>query len=121
MMSIPIILFAYARPDHLRRTLECLRADQIPLIYAFSDGARTPDKEQAVQEVRQVLRTVDWCEMRLVERDRNYGLGVSIRAGVAEVFERHDSLIVFEDDLICVPGAYTYLAAALDHYRDDPR
>jgi hypothetical protein len=28
---------------------------------------------------------------------------------------------VFEDDLVCVPGTYDYLAAALDHYRDDPR
>ena len=120
-LPIPIVLFAYARPQMLQHTLECLRTNQVPLIYAFSDGTRTPDKEQAVQEVRQALRAVGWCDMRLTERDRNYGLGVSIRAGVAEVLKRHESVIVFEDDLICVPGTYAYLAAALNHYRDDPR
>jgi len=29
--------------------------------------------------------------------------------------------IVFEDDLICVPGTYAYLCAAMEHYRDDTR
>ena len=32
----------------------------------------------------------------------------------------HDSLLVFEDDLICVPGAYAFLCEALARYRDDP-
>jgi uroporphyrinogen-III decarboxylase len=35
---IPIVLFAYARPDHLQHTLNCLKADQVPLIIAFSDA-----------------------------------------------------------------------------------
>jgi len=118
---VPVVLFAYTRPHLLQRTLDCLRVNRAPLIYAFSDGAKTPDREPEVQAVRQILRAVDWCDMRLTERDRNFGLGVSIRAGVAEVFERHDSLIVFEDDLICVPGTYAYLAAALGQYRNDPR
>src|SRR5262249_8746572 len=57
----------------------------------------------------------------IVERDANLGLGLSIRTGAAEVFSKHDSIIVCEDDLVCVKGAYAYLCAALDHYRDDRR
>jgi len=53
--TIPIILFAYTRPDHLRRTLACLRENQVPLIYAFSDGPRTPDKAPLVAQVRDIL------------------------------------------------------------------
>ena len=34
---VPVILFAYARPAHLQKTLDSLRVNQIPLIYAFSD------------------------------------------------------------------------------------
>src|SRR6266702_2481552 len=62
MSAIPVVLFAYARPDHLRQTLDCLRVNQVPQIYAFSDGPRTPDKAPAVAEVRQTLRSIDWCE-----------------------------------------------------------
>lgn len=116
---VPIVLFAYARPDHLRQTLESLRANQVPLIYAFSDGPRTPDKEPVVSVVRQILRTIDWCEVVLCEREENLGLGRSIRTGVTSVLNKHDTVIVYEDDLICVPGTYQYLCAALEAYRDN--
>lgn len=118
---VPVVLFAYARPRHLRRTLDCLRENQVPLLYAFSDGPRTPDKAQDVTRVRDILHGVNWCEMILCERDTNLGLGRSILAGVKEVLGKHEAAIVFEDDLICVPGTYDYLCAALKHYRDEPR
>ena len=118
---IPIILFAYNRPDHLRQTLDCLRENQVPLIYAFSDGPRTPDQAPAVAQVRDRLRAIDWCEVVLCERETNLGLGRSILTGVTEVLDKHEAAIIFEDDLICVPGAYEYLCAALDQYQDDHR
>jgi len=119
--SPPIALFAYARPEHLRRTLACLRNNRVPLIYAFSDGPRTADKAPLVDQVRAILRGIQWCEVVLCERDENWGLGRSILAGVGTVLMHHGTCLVFEDDLICVPGTYDYLSAALHHYRDDPR
>ena len=118
---IPIILFAYARPDHLRETLNCLRENRVPLIYAFSDGPRTTDKISLVNQVRDMLRAIDWCEVILVEREINLGLGTSILSGVTKVLDKHKAAIIFEDDLICVPGTYNYLCAALNQYQDDDR
>jgi hypothetical protein len=37
------------------------------------------------------------------------------------VLQQHDCIIVSEDDLVCVPGTYAYMCAALDAYRDDER
>jgi hypothetical protein len=119
--SPAVILFTYARPDHLRRTLACLHENQVPLIYAFSDGPRTPDKAPLVAQVRKILHSIDWCDVVLCEREENWGLGTSILTGVTEVLSKHDMCLVFEDDLICVPGTYQYLAAALRNYKDDPR
>lgn len=118
---VPVALFAYARPHHLRRTLEALRANRVPLIYAFSDGPRDATRCSCVNEVRQILRGVDWCDIRLVERQTNLGLGVSIKTGVAQVLAAHGMTLVFEDDVVPLPGAYTYLAAALRHYHADDR
>jgi hypothetical protein len=117
---VPIILFAYARPNHMQRTLECLRENRVPLIYAFSDGPRTPDKKPAVAEVRRILHAIDWCDVTLCERQTNLGLGCSILTGTTEVLSRHETAIIFEDDLVCVPGTYNYLCEALKHYRDNP-
>ncbi len=119
--SIPVVLFAYARPEHLKRTLACLRENKVPLIYAFADGPKTPEIEPRVRKVREILHQVDWCEIHIIEHESNFGLGSSILAGVSEVFKEHEMLIVFEDDLVFVPGTYQYLCAALEQYKDDPK
>jgi len=120
-LPIPVVLFTYARPEHLKRTLACLRENDVQLIYAFADGPKTPDIEPRVREVREILHQVDWCEMHIAEREKNLGLGTSILTGVSEVFQKHDAIIVFEDDLVCVPGTYQYLCSALEYYKDDPK
>jgi hypothetical protein len=116
----PVALFAYRRTDTLARTLAGLRANGVRRLVAFSDAARTPDQAPEVEAVRRLLQEVDWAEVRLVERPRNLGLGVSVRTGVAEVLAEHESVVVFEDDLVCVPGTYDFLCAALERYRDAP-
>ena len=119
--EVPVALFAHARPEHLRRTLDCLRRNRVPRIYAFSDGPKTAAHQETIDQVRRLLHAVDWCEITVVARPENLGLGTSIRLGVAEVLARHESVLVFEDDLVCVDGTYDYLAAALNHYADDRR
>jgi hypothetical protein len=119
--KIPVVLFAYSRPNHLRQTLDCLRANRVPLIYAFSDGPKSKQDMPKIEQVRKILRSIDWCEIKLCEREANLGLGRSILTGVTDVLNKHDAAIVFEDDLICVPGTYGYLCAALKYYQDDPR
>jgi len=119
--TIPVALFAHARPEHLERTLRSLEANRVPRIYAFSDGPRDRASAGAVGGVRELLRSVRWCELTLIEREENLGLGRSILAGIDQVLGEHDRAIVFEDDLVCAPGTYRYLCAALERYRDDPR
>jgi hypothetical protein len=118
-VTVPVALFAYTRADTLARTLASLRENGVPLIYAFSDGPKTPAQASAVAAVRDLLRGIEWAEVRRVERPENLGLGRSIRAGVAAVLTEHERVIVFEDDLVAAPGTYRYLCAALDHYAGD--
>lgn len=119
--QIPVALFAYNRPDLLDRTIESLRGNSVPRIYAFSDGPKSAEHEPSVQAVKARLRAIDWCDVILYERSTNLGLGRSILDGVGRVLQEHEAVLVFEDDLVCVPGAYRYLVSALLHYWDDPR
>jgi hypothetical protein len=116
---IPVIVFAYNRPDLLLRLLDCLRADAVPMLWAFSDGPRSSVDVPLVGKVRSILRSVDWCSINLVERPVNIGLGESIKDGVTKALSHFESILVFEDDLIFVPGTYRFLSAALNRYRDD--
>ena len=116
---IPVALFAYARPDHLRQTLEGLKINQVPLIYVFCDGPKDELSKVKTNEVREVLRSVDWTEIIITERNTNWGLGTSIRAGITEVLKNHDKIIVIEDDIVMRPGAYATTCHALDYYQED--
>ena len=116
---VPVALFAYARPDHLLETINGLRVNNVPLIYAFSDGPRSNDVIQKVSEVRRILHSIDWCEIEIIERETNHGLGVSIRTGVEYVLNIHDRVMVVEDDIVLHPGAYLFMKKALDFYKDD--
>lgn len=118
---IPVVLLAYARPSHLRRVLACLRENQVPLIYAFLDGSRGLEDAGRVAEVRALVRGIDWCEVIITERAENFGLGRNVLEGVTHVASRHEAFIVWEDDLVCVPGCYEWLCAALRHYAGDQR
>jgi putative methyltransferase (TIGR04325 family) len=118
-MHVPVILFAYARPNHLERVLDCLRENHVPEIYAFSDGAKNAGDAGRVHQVRELLRSIDWCKLHLVERSGNFGLGKNVLAGVSQVAASHEAFVVWEDDLICVPGTYAWVCEALRHYADD--
>lgn len=117
--TVPVILFTYNRSEHLRKTLESLKVNKVPLLYIFSDAAKNEEDEESVRNVRSIIRGINWCRTIITERERNYGLGRSILTGVSEVLEHEEMIIVLEDDLICAPGMYTYLSLALEHYQDD--
>jgi hypothetical protein len=119
--DIPVVLFAYARPAHTARVLACLRENRVPKLYVFADGSKGPADAELVVETKALLRTIDWCEVRITERPENLGLGRNVLAGVTEIAAQYEAFIVWEDDLICVPGTYAWLCAALRHYAYDER
>ena len=124
MQSItPIALFAYARPEHTRRTLEALAAnalaDQSDLI-VYADDARSERDAEAVCAVRELIRaTTGFRSVTLVERDMNFGLARNIIEGVSEVLRQYERVIVLEDDMVTSPFFLTYMNEALERFASD--
>lgn len=124
-MLSPITLFTYARPDHTRRTVEALlqnhQAGSHDLI-VFSDAARTPEKQSAVNEVRAYLATITgFRSVTIQHRPHNFGLAKSIIEGVTQVLSDHEHIIVLEDDMVTSPHFLSYMNEALDKYVNDER
>src|SRR5512145_1677823 len=100
MSLSPIALIVYNRPDHTRRTLEALTANELAdqsTLYVFSDGPKYAILEEdtaKVAEVRRVLGERQWCkEVIVVESDYNKGLANSIVSGVTKVVNQHGRVI----------------------------
>lgn len=121
----PIALFVYARPDHLRRTLEALRANpeaRDTLLYVFADGAKEGAAASKVQEVRRLLSDISgFNSVHVTLRDQNCGLAGNLTSGISEVLGRHDSVIVIEDDILVSRHFLRFMNEALALYRDEPR
>lgn len=124
MDPAPIVLFAYDRPDHLRRTLKALAANEGAAdsdLFVYSDGARTADREEAVGAVRELLGSVaGFKSVTITERERNLGLAASVISGVTEVLSRAPSGIVMEDDLVTSKNFLAFVNAALETYARRP-
>lgn len=124
-MTAPIALFAYRRPDHLRRVLSALRTNPEAAssdLVVFSDGPRNEAHAAGVAEVRALLRDLDgFASVRVVERQRNLGLAASIVAGVTEIVRSRGEVVVVEDDLVVAPGFLSYMNEGLERYRHDAR
>jgi hypothetical protein len=119
----PIALFVYKRPDHTRQTIEHLmrcpefKASQL---YVFCDGAKRPEDQDLVAETRSLVRSLVGDQAKLIEAPANRGLANSIIAGVTQLVNEYDRVIVLEDDLLVSPQFLTYMNAALDAYQDQP-
>lgn len=116
----PIALFVYNRPEHTRRTINYLQknllADESRL-YIFSDAAKTEADIVKVEEVRQLIKQVEgFKSVKVIERKTNLGLANSIIAGVTQLVNEYETVIVFEDDLLSSPYTLTYFNDALNRY-----
>jgi len=125
MQIAPIVLFAYNRPWHLAQTVEALRqnelADQSDLVI-YSDGPKNPADLLKVEEVRKYIRTIEgFHSIKIVQREKNYGLAASIITGVAEIINDYGRIIAMEDDLVTSPYFLKYMNEALNYYEKEDR
>jgi hypothetical protein len=121
--AVSIAIFAYRRLGHLQRTVESLRANpeaaHLPLI-VYCDAARDPAQRPAVDAVRAYARAITgFASLEVAERETNLGLAQSIIGGVTAVLERHERVIVVEDDLLLSPHFLRYMLDGLDRYAED--
>jgi hypothetical protein len=124
MSGVPVALFAYARPDHLRRTVASLlrnpEAGQTAL-YVFCDAAKSSGQQPAVDAVRRYVDSITgFASVTIVRQPKNLGLAQSIISGVSSTLEHHESVIVLEDDLVVSPYFLSFMRDGLDTYVNDP-
>ena len=124
LSNIPLAIFAYNRPESLKRLLDSLQNcdgyDQAD-VTIFIDGPRSDADLDAVRKTRQVAETLAKPNWVIKADAANKGLRRSISQGVTDVCNRHGRAIVIEDDLVLSPLALRYFQDALDRYADEPR
>ena len=123
-MAVPIALFAFNRPDHLRRTLEALASNDLAAesdLTIFCDGPRHGQEKALTDAVRSVAAEArGFRSVSVVVRECNLGCANAVIAGLVEMFSRHERLVVMEDDILCSPHTLRFLNAGLKKYASEP-
>jgi hypothetical protein len=119
----PIAVFAFNRPDHLRRTLTALLHNDFAMqsnVTIFCDGPRTKEEKIKTDAVRTIAHsTTGFSSVTVIERPLNMGCAASIIDGLRQMFSLYERLIVIEDDILTSPHTLTFLNEGLERYVDD--
>lgn len=125
MRPSPVVLFTYNRLEHTRKTLDALLQNELSGhtdLIVYSDAPKNAGAEKSVNDVRAYLRSVSgFASVRIIEREKNFGLGKNIIAGVTDVLAEFGRAIVLEDDLLTSPFFLRFMNEALDKYENDDR
>ncbi|WP_320664923.1 methyltransferase, TIGR04325 family [Prochlorococcus sp. MIT 1223] len=115
-----IICFAYNRPYHLKLCLNSLLENEeskdLPFIL-YLDGVRNAsDKEYSESIVGLINKLSGFKSIKLIRRERNYGLYKSLTLGITEAFKEYNSLIILEDDIVVCKNFLRYMIQGLSIY-----
>ena len=122
MTYSPVLLFVYSRVDNIKKSLESLsacEASDMTDLFIFSDGPKNDLVKGNVDEVRKYIRKIKgFKSVSIIESTENKGLANSIIGGVTQIFERFNSIIVLEDDLVVSGNFLLFMNQALEYYEN---
>lgn len=124
MQPSPIAIFAFNRPDHLRRTLTALATNDLAsksAVTVFCDGPRNLSEECKTNAVRELAHAAQgFASVEVIAQTQNIGCAASVIAGLEYMFTRHERSIVIEDDILTSPHTLHFLNTCLDKYASFP-
>lgn len=127
MQLVPIIIFAFNRPEALKNTIHSLLQNEEAKdsdLYVFVDGAR-PNKAGEVEKVQAVQNfvkeTTGFKSIHYTFSEKNKGLGNSIIQGVTQVINQYGKAIVLEDDLVFATNFLFYMNQGLERYEKEEK
>jgi hypothetical protein len=120
-INTAICIFAYKRPDHLKRVLDALAANApaacLPLI-VYVDGPRgVADKASVAETTRVAEQARGFLSVEVRSSSENLGLYRSLTGGISEVLAVYESIIVLEDDILTSPHFLQFMLDGLELYR----
>jgi hypothetical protein len=121
----PIILFVYNRPEHTAKTINALKNNELASessLIIYSDGFKDEITKNSVLEVRKLIKNISgFKNIKIVEREKNYGLANSVIYGVTEVINEYGKIIVLEDDIVTSKYFLKFMNEALEFYKKNDK
>lgn len=124
----PIAVFTYKRPNETKIILNAIKNAKYGLeseIFIFCDGLKetaTENEKDAQYKLKEIIykETKEFKKKNIYFNNKNIGLSESIIQGIGKVFQKHDKIIVIEDDIIIGKGFLEFMNWGLNTYWNEP-
>lgn len=121
----PILVGVYDRHWHLKQCIESLQAcpeAKNSVLYIASDAAYKHEDLEKVRRVRDYIESIDGFKQVVpILREKNVGAIRNYEEAITEIFKKHESLILMEDDVLVGTGFLFFMDRGLCYFREDPR
>ena len=119
----PVIIHTYTRLEHLQKTIEALRSNELANLtdlYIASDAPRDEKDAHDVRLVREYIQSIEgFKSVTAILRERNLGGHNNAVLAFDAIFKKTDRLIAIEDDTIVGKGFISYINQGLSLYAGD--
>ena len=120
----PIVVFAFNRPVHLKKTLSALSKNigaKDSNMYLFIDGPRNTDDLNLIHACVNIYNEFSnkFKTLELKQSHTNKGLANSIISGITLILQNYSKVIVVEDDLVTSPYFLDFINRGLEQYENE--
>ena len=124
MLSTPVLLLVFNRPDVTQKTFDQIRKVQPHKLFIAADGPRVdkPDDDAKCEATRAIINQINWaCEVQTLFREQNRGCGYGPAEAITWFFEHVEEGIILEDDCLASIDFFPFCEELLIRYRDDEK
>lgn len=125
-MNSPIALFIYNRLAHTKATVTALQACPQAVesdLFIFCDGPKLNASTNELNDINNLITfaksITGFKSVQITQQQSNLGLTKSILQGITTVLEKHQSVIVLEDDIVVGKDFLNYMNASLEKYENE--
>ena len=125
MSYAPVIVFTYKRPEHLQNLLSSLEQNiesKFTDLFIYIDKADNPqDKSYNDEVINTANKEWNFKSMKIVVREKNFGLKNNITSGIDEILSKYEKAIVLEEDLEVSTSFLNYMNTSLSTYKSNKK
>ncbi len=120
-LTVPVALILAPRMETVSRVLAAIKAARPGRLYVVADAGWSPETEEGFKKVKDLIATIDWCDVRTHYAEKNMGAKMRLATGISWVFEQEERAIILEHDCLPHPSFFRYCDELLERYKDDER
>ena len=123
LVDVPVAITIWCRTECQKLQLEVLKKAKPSIIFLISDGGRNSKEWEAINENRKLMDNgIDWeCKVYRLYESENKGMYAISKKMHTLIWEKVESCIFLEDDVLPSVSFFQYCSELLEKYKDDKR